>query len=74
MEERARKALRMVQLGELSAGRQALEGAAIAPGNDATLSASQDSERRPPEPREPLPFEIHDYQPDREIQVGSRVV
>ena len=42
-----------------SAGRQALEGAAIAPGGDATLSALQDPERRPPEP---LPFHIRDFQ------------
>ena len=32
VEMRARRAFRLVQLGEVSAGRQALEGASVAPG------------------------------------------
>ena len=37
-EKRALRALKFVQLGELSSGRQALEGAELAPGNAATLT------------------------------------
>ena len=33
MERRAERAETLVHLGELSSGRQALEGAALAPGN-----------------------------------------
>ena len=39
VEKREQSAFHMVQLGEVSAGRQALEGAAVAPGNERTLSA-----------------------------------
>ena len=37
VERRAARALSLVQIGELSAGREALEGAEVAPGNDRTL-------------------------------------
>ena len=37
----------MVQLGELSAGPQALEAVPIVPGNMRTLAAVADVERRP---------------------------
>ena len=37
VKKRAARALNLVQTGELSAGRQVLEGADIAPGNNATL-------------------------------------
>ena len=33
----AERAHALVQLGELSAGRQALDGASLAPGTDATM-------------------------------------
>ena len=39
VEKRAAKALMMVQMGELSFARQALEGAELAPGTLATLAA-----------------------------------
>ena len=38
-EKRVARAMQLVQLGELSGGRQALEGADLAPGSDATLRA-----------------------------------
>ena len=41
--------------GEVSSGRQALEGASLAPGSEATLNALKDPAKRPPEPRTPLP-------------------
>ena len=52
--ERAARALSRVQLGELSAARQALEGAAVAPGTLATLAALTNPEKRPPVPRQPI--------------------
>ena len=55
---RAARALSLVQMGELSAGRQALEGACLAPGNLATLGVLTDPDRRPPVPRRELSQEI----------------
>ena len=49
VKRRAARALSLVQMGELSAGRQALEGAA--PGNNATLQMLQDPWKRPPRTR-----------------------
>ena len=51
VKRRAARALSLVQTGELSAGRQALEGADIAPGNNATLQMLQDPRKRPPRTR-----------------------
>ena len=45
VEKRADRALDLVQMGELSAARHALEGDPIAPGNRQTLNALQDPER-----------------------------
>ena len=39
--KRAARAMSLVQVGELSAARQALEGAALAPGNLATLNIDE---------------------------------
>ena len=39
VQRRAERAHALVQLGELSVGRQALEGASLAPGTDATHQA-----------------------------------
>ena len=58
VQRRADRAQALVQMGELSAGRHALEGASIAPGSQATLDALRDARRRPPVPREPLPEEL----------------
>ena len=48
---RASRALSLVHMGELSAARQALEGASVAPGNLATLGMLTDPTGRPPVPR-----------------------
>ena len=53
-ERRAKRARVLASLGELSAARQALEGAAVAPGDEITLAALRDRQRRPPIPREPI--------------------
>ena len=50
VEKRARRAFHTVQLGEVSARRQALEGAAVAPGNERTLSALKDSTKKTTNP------------------------
>ena len=50
----------------MSAARQALEGAAIAPRNLSILSAFTNLVRRPPAPREPLRDE-KDFQLDQDI-------
>ena len=63
VERRAARAVRLVQMGELSAGRQALEGAEVAPGSRRTLDKLRDPVRRPPEPREPLPQAISSARP-----------
>ena len=63
VQDRASRALRLAQLGELSAARQALEGAQLAPGDLTTLRALTDPDRRPPVPREPLTEEVATAQP-----------
>ena len=49
IEVRAARAEALVQIGELSSERQALQGAELAPGNRATLGALRNPERRPPQ-------------------------
>ena len=47
---RAARALQLVQMGELSSGREAMEGAELAPSTMATLAELTDPDRRPVEP------------------------
>ena len=56
LEKRANRALSLVQVGELSAARVALEGAEVAPGTLATLRVNN-PERRPPRARQELSSE-----------------
>ena len=75
-ERRALRALKFVQLGELSTGRQALEGAELAPGNAATLAQLR---RRQDVPRELVPdlprrvsiFNLDEALFGRKCQVGQ---
>ena len=54
----------LVQVGELSAARQAFEGAEFAPGNQATLNAlNEDPARRPLRPREALTPDLFAHTP-----------
>ena len=55
IERKAERAQMLVMMEEVSSGRRALEGAPLAPVNDATLAQLR---RRAEEPREPLPPEI----------------
>ena len=64
VERRANRASSLVQMGELSAGRQALEAAVVAPGTQQTLDLLQDSTRRPPHPRVAVPNHIAELQPE----------
>ena len=61
IESRTIRAEMLVQLGELSSARQALEGAALAPGDNATLTALTNEAKRPSRPREPLPREVVEH-------------
>ena len=56
-------AFHMIQLGEVSAGRQALHGASLATGDERTLNALKDLARRPPLPRDPVPHDIEQFEP-----------
>ena len=55
LEARAARAEALIHMGELSAARQALEGAAVAPGTRETLNALQNPERHLPVLRDPIP-------------------
>ena len=60
---RVTRALSLVQMGELSAARPALEVASLAPGNLATLGMLTDPTRRPPVARRALSPEVLNAQP-----------
>ena len=68
---RVSRALSLVRVGELSAARQALEGAPVAPGTMATLRALTDPERRPPLPREGLSRAVAETQPLEQFELNS---
>ena len=58
-----------IQLGELPAGRMALEGADLAPGTQATPTQLR---QRPARPRDPLPPEIENYASHQTFLFGHR--
>ena len=60
-----------VHSGELWSPRQALEGAALAPGNQATLNALTGDSRRPAQLRDPLPDRLLNLSPRGQISVGE---
>ena len=66
---RAARAMSLVQVGELSAARQALEGAALTPGNLATLRALTHPSKRPAFPREELSVEVARVEPEEPFQL-----
>ena len=55
----------------MSAARQALEGAALAPGNQATLDVLTNATRRPPHLRTPLSPEVLGHAPRREFELDE---
>ena len=64
LEKRANRALSLVQLGELSAARVALEGAEVAPGTLATLRELTNPDRRPSRARQELSQEVVRSEPE----------
>ena len=63
MEHMAAGAEKLVAMGELSAGGQALEGVAIARGTMKTLAALTDPRKRPKEPRSVLDEDLLTHDP-----------
>ena len=57
--------------GELSAARQALEAAILAPGTQATLDALNDATPRPPHLRTPVSPEVLQHVPRREFELDE---
>ena len=70
VERRADRAEALVCTGELSAGRQALEGAPVAP-DDKMLRELRNPVRRPPQLRAPLSEDLQTAQPEIPIQLGQ---
>ena len=58
-------------MGELSAARQALEGASVAPGTLRTMRDMTNPEKRPIWPRSPIPPDIDDYEPEEQLNLSS---
>ena len=71
VEQRGARAERLVQLGEISSSRQALESGKVAPGILATLRALTDPDRRPPVPREPLPEALLTMRPSTLFELDA---
>ena len=69
VQRRAARALALVQMGELSAGRQALEGAELAPGSEETLRELRNPLKRPPRARAPLPPRVLEHDPGRPFEL-----
>ena len=57
----------MVHLGQVSASRRALEGAALAHGDNTTLSQFRDQSRGPAFPREALPEDLACFVPEQDF-------
>ena len=68
MEHRATRAFNLIQVGELSSAREALEGAEIAPGTQETLSKLTDTSKRPDRLRDPIPREVIEHAPTRPLE------
>ena len=70
---RVARAVRQVEFGELSAGREALEGESVSPGTLRTLRALTDPERRPEVPGEPLLPELAHHIPRAWVVLDSEL-
>ncbi|CAE7191617.1 unnamed protein product, partial [Symbiodinium sp. CCMP2456] len=71
---RARRAVHLAHLGELSAARQALTADPLAPSTDATFEQLSDPSRRPPEPYGPLAPDLLAGQPPSPVALDSRAL
>ena len=70
-EKRALRVLSLTQLGGLSSARQALEGASIAPGTEATQATLSNPAKRPQEPYAPLPQRLTGHVPEVPSQLDE---
>ena len=71
------RAENLVSMGELSAARQALEGASVAPSTLRTMQQCgswTNSEKRPIGPRSPIPPDNDDYEPEEQLNLSSEVL
>ena len=73
-QHRGQRARHLVQLGELSAARQALTAGPLAPGTVQTLHELQDPQRRPPEPYTPLSQHLLQFAPRRNVHLPAATV
>ena len=71
MQRRVDRAEALVHMGELSSARQALEGASLAPGTEATLEASRDPQKRPSVPLRPVPDELVHHRPQSTFKLDA---
>ena len=71
VEKRVERAEALISMGEISVARHALEGSPVAPGNEDTLNALRDEDRRHPVPRDPIPEEILRAVPTRPFQLDT---
>ena len=58
VEKRVERAETLISMGEISAVRQALEGSPLAPGNQDTLDAFKDENKKLPVFRGPIPEDV----------------
>ena len=67
------QAAHCVQQGEVSAGRQALTGAQLAPGNAITLAELRDHTHRPQVSSQEIPQEVVDFVPDEPVHLDRKL-
>ena len=72
--QQARRARDLVHLGELSAARQALLSGPLAPGTPNTLAELRNPARRPPQPYDPIPPEVAEFQPEEPTDLPGELL
>ena len=65
----AARAEKLVAMGELSAARQGLEGASVAPDTLRTLQELTNPEKRPAWPQSPIPPDIDSYELEEQLNL-----
>ena len=71
MDQRVQRAEALLSMGEISAARHALEGSPVVPGSEETYNALTGANRRPPEPRDPIPEDILQIEPVRPFELDK---
>ncbi len=62
-QERLKKAMQLVEEGQLSHAARTLQSAVLAPGSQETLNELRDPRLRPPAPVEPIPRFVETFNP-----------